>query len=299
MKKKGFLKKLGYLALFLCLLLAYLIIYLFPALIDINRSRREVNNCRLRIQDLEKERIEIVFPDQREQIIFNDSDRRYWLRFPLFKSERDIEAYNRTIISHIKKVAGDYGIGCLTMHPSWGEPATVIPLGCGGNKRLLLTLYEKLKSEYKKKKLGIPNISPDQGAVSLSGNRIYESFFSIAFPARLESAARMMIGIVDFPLQIEIREVLIGKGREQPLFYLRVKCYCQMDQGILSEGHTEIQGQWVPLDLPAHRSSAGYIDRNSPLLLKPVYLYFSISEKEKKLPVFNKRILFAEKGGIP
>lgn len=296
MSRRPFLKKLGYLFLFLGLILAYLLFYLFPALVDINRSRRAVKNTLLKIQDLEREKIDILFPDEKERRIFEKSDRQYRMRFPLFQNHKDIKMFYHTLGTHVKKIAVESGITCLALFRDGEEPEMVIRLGGGQNRRLAGILEEELKKKHQKYAVD-PSVSGDGKAVSHSGNRVYSSLFFLGFQARLKKGARMMVGLMDFPFQVEIREVLIQGGGEWPFFYMVLKGYGRMKPGFFSDGSDGVDGKWHPLGGPAHLSAQSYIDHNSPLLLKPVYHYFSFPEKKRQVPGFGRTALFVKKGG--
>jgi hypothetical protein len=294
MRKKPFLKSLGFVILFICLILVYLVVYFFPALIEINRSRREVKNIGLRIQDLEQEKVEITFPDKKEKQILENSDRRYRERFPLLGSKQDIQDYYRALTFQVKKIAEETGVLHLAMSRTKTDPDMVISSDFGKGSDFLSKIQRKFKKQYEMDSPVSP-ISADGEGAYLSGNRICSCRFFLTFAAPVRSAAEMMIRLADFPFQIEFREIRIQAGEATPIVHVVLNGYCQMKEGVLTDRLPGTENGWIPVTRKELGSSTGYIDRHSPLLMKPVYHYFSFDGVPKHLPVFGTPSIFVKK----
>ncbi|MCK4835616.1 MAG: hypothetical protein KAT17_03225, partial [Candidatus Aminicenantes bacterium] len=233
MTKKSLFRKLGYLTLIICLVLAYLLVYLFPALVDINRARREIKNVTLRIQDLDREVTIITFPDKREKNIFQRTDTEYWERFPVLKNRKNRKEFIQKIASYIQTTAKNLGIEYLVMTHEGGVPDILIQTDFREKGDILLRLQKQIQNRYKE--MSFPSdLSRDIVADSPSGERIHSTFFFLGFPAQLKVGLEMIIQIMDFSFQVEIEEILVKEGEGIPFFHLVFRGYCRLKNEVSS-----------------------------------------------------------------
>ena len=139
------------------------------------------------------------------------------------------------------------------------------------------------------------DLSRDIVADSPSGERIHSTFFFLGFPAQLKVGLEMIIQIMDFSFQVEIEEILVKEGEGIPFFHLVFRGYCRLKNEVSSSRFPKREIGWFPVKNQKNISPGSYIDLNSPLLLKPVYHYFSFEQVKKEFPAFTGRLIFIKK----
>ena len=277
MKKKRLWKRLGFFLLTLGLILVYLAVYLFPALIDINHYRREIKDVKIRLRDLNREVVAITFSDQREKKMFRRTDTKYRSRIPVLKTRRDRNKWQKKLVSYIRNTAGKQGIHQLIMTDAAEVPNMLIHSDFPAENELAGLLGEEFKNPQQPLLRDFP-----------SGERVYSDIYFLGFQVPIGSGLRALTGMVNYPLQLEIAEIRIVAGPGSPYFLLALRVFYRK--------------KTVPsrVDDSPERISESFIDLNSPLLLRPVYHYYSADKTEKALPIRAfKSIFVKEKGENP
>jgi hypothetical protein len=277
MKKKRVWKRLGFFLLILSLILVYLAVYLFPALVDINRYRREIKDVKLRLRDLNREVVAITFSDQREKKMFRRTDTKYRSRIPVLKNRRDRNKWQEKLVSYIRNMAGKQGIHQLIMTDAAEVPNILIHSDFPAENELAGLLGEEFKNPQQPLLRDFP-----------SGERVCSDIYFLGFQVPISSGLRALAGMVNYPLQLEIAEIRIVAGPGSPYFLLALRVFYRK--------------KTTPsrVDDSPERISESFIDLNSPLLLRPVYHYYSADKTEKALPIRAfKSIFVKEKGENP
>lgn len=272
MKKKRLWKRLGFFLLTLGLILIYLVVYLFPALIDINHYRREIKDVKLRIQDLNREMGAITFSDQREKKMFRRTDTRYRIRIPVLKNRQDRNKWRGKLVSYIRNTAGKQGINQLIMTDADEVPNILIHSDFPAKNELA----KRLGGEFKNPQQPLLRDFP-------SGERVCSDNYFLGFQAPISFGLKTLTGMVNYPLQLEIADIRIVAGPGSPYFLLAMRVFYRKKTA---------PGR---MDDPPERISESFIDLNSPLLLKPVYQYYSADKTEKALPVRVFKSIFVKK----
>ncbi len=277
MKKKRLWKRLGFFLLTLGLILVYLAVYLFPALIDVNHYRREIKDVKLRIQDLNQEMVAITFSDQREKKMFRRTDTRYRSRIPVLKNRRDRNEWREKLVSYIRNTAGKQGIHQLIMTDADEVPNMLIHSDFPAKNELAKLLGQEFKNPQQPLLRDFP-----------SGERVFSDNYFLGFQVPISFGLRALAGMVNCPLQLEIAETRIVAGPGSPYFLLALRVFYRKKTAPGRVGD------------PPERISESFIDLNSPLLLKPVYHYYSADKTEKTLPIRAfKSIFVKEKEATP
>ncbi|MCK4944306.1 MAG: hypothetical protein KAS65_12060 [Candidatus Aminicenantes bacterium] len=271
MKKKRLWKRLGFFLLTLGLILVYLAVYLFPALIDINHYRREIKDVKLRLQDLNREVLAITFSDKREKKMFRRTDTKYRSRIPVLKNRRDRNKWQEKLVSYIRNTAGKQGIHQLIMTDADEVPNVLIHSDFPAKNELAGLLGEEFKNPQQPLLQDFP-----------SGERVYSDIYSLGFQVPISFGLRALTGMVNYPFQLEIAEIRIVAGPGSPYFLLALRVFYRKKTA---------PGR---MDDPPERISESFIDLNSPLLLRPVYHYYSADKTEKALPIRAFKSIFVK-----
>lgn len=275
MKKMRLWKRLGFFLLTLGLILVYLAVYLFPALIDINHYRREIKDVKLRFQDLNREVVAITFSDQREKKMFHRTDTKYRSRIPFLKNRPDRNKWQKKLVSYIRNTAGKQGIHQLIMTDA-DEVSNILIHSDFPSKN---ELAELLGEEFK---------TPEKPLLQdfASGERVCSDNYFLGFQVPISVGLRALTGLVNYPLQLGITEIRIIAGPGSPYFLLALRAFYRQKT---APGRVD--------DSP-ERISESFIDLNSPLLLRPVYHYYSADKTEKILPIRAFKSIFVKEKGV-
>ena len=116
-RKNLFIKIAGILSL-IVLIIIYILLYLIPSLMAINRYKRQLKDMNLKISDFASMESDFSFPDERERSYFARADRELSGKIPGVRSREDFIALLTKISNDIQKLAEKDGILSLVMKPA-------------------------------------------------------------------------------------------------------------------------------------------------------------------------------------
>jgi hypothetical protein len=272
MSKKRLWKNLGALLLILCLVLIYVLVYLLPAVVDINRTRREIKDVNLRILDLRKEVGGITFSDRREKRLFRRAEEQYRKRFPILKNPRIQKRWLKKLTDFVDVSARKQGIPSLVMMDDGEASRSLIQRGMKDADEVFGWIQDNIRDR-----------SADSADIPLPGPQSGFRIFFLGFPASIGSGLHLIAELLNFPFHLEFGRIRLVAGKEKPWFLLTLRVF---------HGREKSRNQEAG---PADRMAGSLIDLNSPLLLKPVYLYFSPSSG-MVVPDFDGYSIFRNTG---
>lgn len=284
MSKKRVWQNLGALLLILGLVLVYMLVYLLPEMVDINRCRREIKDLNLRIQDLNREVSRITFSDQREESLLHRTGDKFRKRFPVLRNRRTRNKWLKNLTGFIEDSSRKQGISGLVMMDGLDRSHTLITRGLPDRHEIFELMGDAIRNQSD----DFPDMLPLQpllGGNSASVNKIGSRTFFLGFPASMGSGIRLVVDLVKFPFHLEFGKIRLVAGSENPFFLLKFRVfYCQKKSPDQDER-------------PVDRIAGSFIDLNSPLLLKPVYLYFSSPKYNPAVPNIDGYFIFRKTKG--
>lgn len=119
-RKNLFIKIAGILSLIVFIVI-YILLYLFPALKSINRSKRQLSDMNLKILDFTRMESDFSFSDEGERSYFAQTDRELMKKIPGVRTREDFITLFTKISDHIKKLAEKDGILDLVIKSDEGH----------------------------------------------------------------------------------------------------------------------------------------------------------------------------------
>jgi len=280
MKKKDFFRRLGWFFLIVLVLLTYLGVYFFPTVIDINRSKREIKDIKMRIQELSQVEDAVLLTNKREKNIFRQTSRKFLSNIPKLKNNKARTIFIQKVVDHIKEIAARERIENMVMMTNGERPEVLYQTHAQseGKKNILLKQLKHFKQTNQKNP---ENKNKGSGYYSHLLVNFSSKVLFTAFESGIKNGSRFINQLPFFSAYIKTERVLLVSGKPLPHFLLKLRVYYREKAKINStQKHT--------------RPKNIYIDFNSPLLLQPVYFNFTGSAVRRELPgqwgrtVFNK-----------
>jgi hypothetical protein len=272
MSKKRLWKNLGALLLTLCLVLIYLLVYLMPSLVDINRTRREIKDVNLKILDLRQEVGGITFSDPREKRLFRRAEEQYRKRFPILKNPRIRKRWLSKLTDFVDASARKQGIASLVMMDDTDVSRSLIQRGIKDGDEIFGLIENDIRDQ-----------SDDSADIPLPYPQPGFRVFFLGFPASIGSGFHLIAELLNLPFHLEFGRIRLVAGNEDLWFLIKLRVF---------HGREKSRNQEAG---PADRMDGSLIDLNSPLLLKPVYLYFSPAPR-MVVPDFDGYSIFRNTG---
>jgi hypothetical protein len=270
MKRRRFFRGVGWFFFILLVILTYLLIYFFPTIIDINRSKREIKDINMRIQDLGRLEGTIRFSNKREKNFFRKLNKDWQDKIPKILNKSDRVLFIQRISEHIKEIVTRERIKNLIITTGGDIPEVVyqnIYPGISGQNCLRDQL--KLFLESSKKNQSID--SEDSGYFAHLLENISALTLYTALEGDIKGCARFIRVLPLFSHYIKADKVLIKAGINFPYILVKLKVYFREKVGknaVTKYGRTDNV----------------HIDFNSPLLLQPVYFNFPEPGVRNELP---------------
>lgn len=110
MKRRKLVIRLSFIAAIVMVAALYMLLYFFPTVKTINRSRREAKHLSLKLEDDRLDRINFSFPDEREEKIFSKTKGELKRRLPKVRGRNDFSKLVTAVSAQLLKLAAEEGI---------------------------------------------------------------------------------------------------------------------------------------------------------------------------------------------
>lgn len=285
MKKKNFFRRLGWFFLIVLVILLYLLVYFFPAVIDINRSKREVKDIKMRIKDLGQSEINLLSTNRREKNIFKQTNRRFWKKIPKLQDKKARIDFIRNIIDHLRDTAAKEKIKNLIVtdgDKEWNVLYQNLSSPVTHERNVLLDQLEQFK---KHRQRSFAYNTENQGHLARFCKGFSSLVFFVGLKGQLKKGIRMINRLPVFSASIQIERILIKAGNPFPSFLLKLKVYYR-EKTKSAYRLKKIQEDNINIDF------------NSPLLLQPVYFNLSGAKVKQELTgEWGRSLFIIPKGG--
>lgn len=283
MRKKVLLRRLGWVFLFILVILVYLAVYFFPTIVDINRSKREVKDIKMKLLELERVSETILLTNKREKSIFRQIKRKFWSKFPKLKNKKDKSDFIQNTCDYIRESAAREKIKRLSIMTNIENPEVLFDTSLPG-RDLKNVLLEQLYCFQQPSEKNPENNSKDSDYYTHFLETLSYLELFVAFEAELKNGARFINQLPHFSSYIKEEQVVIIAGKPSPYILVKLRVY-----------HRE-KDKKISAIKYVHTNNI-YIDFNSPLLIQPVYFNLPGSDVKRILPEEWGRTIFIKPTG--
>jgi len=227
------IKVVGIAGLLLAVVL-YIIIYFFPTLKDINRSRRDLKDMNLKITDYVKMEGTFSFSTQHEREFFKEAETALRNRIPQIRSREEFIALFTRISNEIQDQAQKDGISNLVF-TSDSVDLKINASSLSSDKKTLDSLLSfttlRLSQLYKEEEMnrgrvanGQTNANPGSGLAALVPGVTFHTV-SLSFTGDLKNALNFINHTPWNNYYINQEKILISAGEPNPFFIVFVRIY--------------------------------------------------------------------------